>query len=80
MPLKICSAIYVRYKLKNGEYSCKLIFARTKIIHDLTIPRAELAAALLNASTGHIVRLSLKEMQKKAWKLTDSQVVLHWFD
>ena len=74
----ICSAIYVRFKRKSGGSSCQLIFARTKVIHDLSIPRAELEAALLNASTGHVVRLSLKEQHKKALKISDSQVVLHW--
>ena len=74
----ICAAIYVRYMRRNGEHSCQLIFSRTKIIHNHTIPRAELAAALLNASTGHIVQLSLKNMVKKSWKLSDSQVALHW--
>ena len=62
----------------NGGHSCQLIFARTKVIHDLTIPRAELAAALLSASTGHVVHLSLKDMHKRSWKITDSQVALHW--
>ena len=76
----ICVAIYVRYSLKGGGHSCQLIFARTKIIHDITIPRAELAAALLNASSGHVVLLSLKGMIKKRWKLTDSQVALHWLN
>ena len=76
----ICSAIYIRYMRRCGKYSCQLIFALTKVIHDLTIPRAELAAALLNASTGHVVRLSLKDMHKKSWKLTDSQVTLHWLN
>ena len=37
-----------------------------------------LAAALLNASTGHVVHLSLKDMHKRSWKITDSQVALHW--
>ena len=74
----ICAAVYARYKLRNGGYSCQLIFARTKVIHGLTIPRAELAAALLNASTGHVVHLSLKDMHKRSWKTTDSQVALHW--
>ena len=76
----ICVAIYVRYRLKGGGHSCQLIFARTKIIHDITIPRAELAAALMNASSGHIVLVSLKGMIKKRWKLTDSQVALHWLN
>ena len=70
----ICSAIYVRYKCRDGEYSCQFIFARTKVIHDLATPGAELAASFLNASTGHIVHLSLKNMYKRCWKSTDSQV------
>ena len=76
----ICSAIYARYKRRNGEYSWQLLLARTKIIHDLTTPRAELAAAFLNASTGHILHLSLKNMHKRCWKLTDNQVNLHWLN
>ena len=76
----ICAAIYARFKLRSGGFSCQLIFARTKIVHDLTIPRAELVAAVLNASTGHVVRLSLKDLVKRSWKLTESQVALHWIN
>ena len=76
----ICAAIYARFKRRNGTYSCQLIFARTKIVHNLSIPRAELEAALLNASTGHLVQLSLKNRHKGSLKLTDSQVVLHWLN
>ena len=44
-----CSAIYARFKRKNGLYSCQLVFARSKIVPDgMTIPRAELFAAVLN--------------------------------
>ena len=76
----ICAAIYARYKRRNGEYSCQLIFARTKIVHNLSIPRTELEAAILNASTGHVVRLSLKDMHKKSWKLSDIYVAFHWIN
>ena len=76
----ICAAVYARYKLKSGKYSCQLIFARTKVVHDLTTPRAELEAAVLNASTGHVVRKSLAKWHKKCINLTDSQVVLHWLN
>ena len=55
-------------------------FARTKVVHDLTVPRTELVAALLNAVTGHIVRVSLKGLHTRTWKLTDSQVALHWIN
>ena len=74
----ICSAIYARFQLKSGKYSCQLMFARSKVIHDLTIPRAELAAALINATTGFVVQRSLKDLFKGGVKVTDSQVALHW--
>ena len=74
----ICAAVYARFEHLGGGYSCQLIFARNKIVHDITIPRTELEAAVLDVSTGHIVHASLKERHKKCWKITDSQVVLHW--
>ena len=33
---------------------------------------------MYQASTGYIVRMSLKDMHKRYWKITDSQVALHW--
>ena len=76
----VCSAIYGRFLRKDGTYSCQLLFARSKIIHDTTIPRAELIAAVLNASTGHLVRVSLKDFHKTSWHITDSQVTLMWIN
>ena len=77
----ICVAIYVRFLRKSGEYSSQLLFSRTKIVpQDMTLPRAELFAASLNASTGHVVKTALGDRHIKAWKLTDSQVVLHWIN
>lgn len=75
----ICVAIYVRFKLKTGDYSCQLILARSKLLpKDTTIPRGELMAATMNASTGFIVKRALREKHIKSYKLTDSQVTLHW--
>ena len=46
----------------------------------LTQPRAKLFfAAYLNASACHVVKLSLGKVHTDQIKLTDSQVVLHWF-
>ena len=74
-----CSAIYVRLKRKNGLYSCQLVFARTKIVpRDMTLPRAELFAATLNATTAHIVRLSLQDHIESRLSLIDSQIALFW--
>ena len=61
-----CAAVYVRYKKKFGGYSCQLIFSRSKIIPEgITMPRAELFAAVLNATTGHVVCSALKQYVKK---------------
>ena len=75
----MCAAIYARFQLKSGEYSCQLVFARSKLVPDDTsIPRAELSAAVLNAAMGHVVKISFGEFHKGHIKLTDSQVALHW--
>ena len=75
----ICVAIYARFKLKSGEYSCQLVLARSKLLpEDISIPRAELMAATLNASTGFIVKRALGHKHTKSYKVTDSQVALHW--
>ena len=61
----ICAAVYVRVKLRNGRYSCQLLFARTKLLPlGTTTPRGELAAAELNATTGFVVRRSLNDYHK----------------
>ena len=73
----VCAAVYVRFLRRDGSHSCQLIFARTKVIHDHTIPRAEMVAAVLNASTGFVVKSSLKERVKRSWYVTDSQVTLY---
>ena len=77
----MCVAIYVRFLRKCGEYSSQLLFSRTKIVpEDMTLPRAELFAASLNASTGHVIKTALGDRHTKAWKLTDSEVVMHWIN
>ena len=77
----VCVAIYARFELPNNKHSCQLIFSRSKIIpQNTTMPRAELLAATLNATTGHVVKLSLGEHHKGCLKLSDSQVVLHWIN
>ena len=74
-----CIAIYARLLRKNGEYSCQLVFARSKLIEEgTTQPRAELIAAMLNAHTGEVVRRAFGKHHQKAWKLGDNQIVLHW--
>ena len=76
-----CAATYARFKRRDGSYSCQLVFSRSKIVPSGTsIPRAELFAAVLNATTGHIVYSSLKDFITKRIHLTDSIVTLCWIN
>ena len=80
-PWMACIAIYARFLRKNGEYSCQLIFSRTRTIPKEYIQsRGELCAALINSHTGETVRRSISKWHKSSIKLTDSQIVLHWID
>ena len=74
-----CVAIYARFLRKNGEYSCQLLFARTKIISPpMSQPRNELFAATINTHTGEVVKRACGEYFQKHIKVTDSQVTLFW--
>ena len=74
-----CAVVYVRFKRKNGLYSCHLIFAKSKIVPEgMSIHRAELLAAELNSITGHVVNISLRKYVKKRIHLTDNQIALSW--
>ena len=74
-----CNAIYVRFKRRNGSYSCQLIFGRSKLVPEgKSQSRAELLAATINTHTGEVVKRALYKYHKKSVKLTDSQIVLYW--
>ena len=76
-----CAAIYARFQRKNGEFSCQLVFARSKLVPDgTTQPRAECLAALLNTHTGEVVKRAFGDLHKGSWKLCDSQIVLFWIE
>ena len=75
----VCVCIYARFLRRNGQYSCQLIFSRTRVVpRGMTMPRAELYAALINTHTGEIVKRSLQHWHTSSIKFTDSQVALHW--
>ena len=60
-----CVSIYARFLRRNGTYSCKLVFSRSKVVPDgLSQPRAELLAAALNKHTGETVKRGFQENHK----------------
>ena len=75
----ICSCIYARFKKKDGTFSCQLVLARTKVVpQGMSLPRAELTAALTNTFTGEVVRRSFKGYHQGFIKFTDNQACLYW--
>ena len=74
----ICAAVYAQVKRVTGSYSCQLVYSKSKIL-GTSIPRGELASALLNATTGFVVK-SFGRHLKNDSKFTDSQVTLFWMN
>ena len=75
----ICVAIYARFERKDGTFSCQLVFARSRVLPEgVSIPRAELMAAHMNAATGHTVKMAFGNLHKRAINVSDSMVALHW--
>jgi len=72
------AAIYGRVALKGGGYSCQLMLARSKIMADLTIPRAELKAAVIGATAATVMKSNLRERLGEVLYVTDSTICLHW--
>ena len=75
----VCIAIYVRFKRKCGNYSSQLLFARSRIVPDeMSQPRGELYAAVVNTHSSEVVQKALKKYHKGSTKFTDSQIAFYW--
>ena len=76
-----CAAVYARFQRKNGMYSSQLVFAWSKIVpENLSQPRAELFAAVLNTYTAEVIKRAFYNHHKKSLRFTDKQIVLHWIN
>src|SRR5450830_694747 len=71
-------AIFARVLRKNGTYSCQLMLGRSKLLVGLTIPKAEMKAAVCAAVTASVVKRNLGERFSGVTFCTDSTVVLYW--
>ena len=75
----ICVAIYIRFKRKCGKFSCQLLFSKSRLVPDeMSQPRGELYAAVINAHAGEVTRKALYKIHKGSIKFTDSQIALYW--
>ena len=72
------AAVYGRVLRNNGEYSCQLIAARSKLLTGLTIPKAELKSAVTATVLAHVVRTNLGTKYGESVYVTDSTICLYW--
>ncbi len=71
-------AAYIRWKLQDGSYWCRLIMAKSRIapLHRITIPRMELNAAVLSKRGRQIIESESRIVFEKTLHLIDSQTIL----
>ena len=72
------AAVYARVKRRSGTYSCQLMLARSKIMSDLTIPRAEMRSAVIGAVSCQVIKNNLGKLLGNVMYVTDSTICLHW--
>ena len=72
------AAVHGKFLRTNGEYSCSLLAAKSKLVKGASVPRAELKAAVLAASLFHIVKRNTLDQFKKVFFVSDSTITLYW--
>ena len=72
------ATVHSRVLRRNGEYSCQLMTAKSKLVKELTIPKAELRAAVLATHLAHTVKFNLAEQFRSSIYVTDSSIVMFW--
>ena len=74
------ACVHARVLLQDGSYSCQLVLGRSKLVTESTIPKGELRAATIGASTGFIVAKNLGKYFDQAIFVTDSTISLYWIN
>ena len=71
------AAVYAGRRVKNGEWTCKLVAAKSKLMK-YTIPRNELSAILLATELAFLVKKALGDKIQDIIYVTDSTIALSW--
>ena len=74
------AAVYARVLRHCGTYSCQLMLARSKIMSDLTIPRAEMRSAIMGAVSSQVIKGNLGDCLGQVIFVTDFTICLHWIN
>ena len=70
-------AVYARFLLKDGTYSCQLVSGRSRTCY-YTIPRNELEGCALAAQTAYTITKTLGARVKNLLFVTDSTIACCW--
>jgi hypothetical protein len=70
-------AIYVGFEMPDGHYSCRLIYAKSRLMRH-SIPRNELEAILMAAEASLVVQKALGDQVRDVFYYTDSSIALCW--
>ena len=71
------AAVYAGRKMLSGEWSCKLVAAKSRMMK-YTIPRNELSAILLATELAFLVKKALGDRVDEIIYITDSTIALSW--
>ena len=71
------AVIYAGVKQEDGTYSCRMLVAKSRLMHD-TIPRNELSALLLLTELMFVAKRAIGARVQEMLYLTDSAVTLAW--
>ena len=74
-----CS-VHARFEMTDGSFSCNLLAAKSKLLSQLTVPRAELRACLLGASLAYTIKMLIPHKITKIYYVVDSQICLFWLN
>ena len=75
--IAICS-VHSRILKTDGTYHVQLVTAKSKIITNLTVPRAELKGMVMGATLGHCIRRCTEDRLDEVVHVTDSAICLYW--
>ena len=72
------ACVHSRVKKVDGTYHVQVLAAKSKIVRNLTVPRAELKGAVLAATLGFHVARNGGQRVKDMTFVTDSSICLYW--
>ena len=72
--------VHAHFEMADGSFFCNLLAAKSKLVSQLTVPRAELRACLLGASLVHNIKMLIPHKITKIYYVVDSQICLFWLN